>query len=57
MANSNNLKDLFADDELPFGHPGRNFDDTPVFFDDFDDRYEPPLLPGRITTCITSAFA
>ena len=20
--------------ELPFGHPGRNFDDTPVYFDD-----------------------
>ena len=28
--------------ELPFGHPGRNFDDTPEHFDHRDDRYEPP---------------
>ena len=30
--------------ELPFGHPGRNFDDTPEHFDHFYDQYEPP--PG-----------
>jgi hypothetical protein len=28
--------------ELAFGHPGRNFDDTPEHFDHRDDRYEPP---------------
>ena len=28
--------------ELPFGHPGRNFHDTPEHFDHRDDRYEPP---------------
>ena len=39
MTNSNNLNELFADAELPFGHPGRNFDDTPAHF---DDRHEPP---------------
>ena len=40
------------DAELPFGHPGRKFDDTPSHYDRFDDapthqdrfddRYEPP---------------
>ena len=33
MASSNNLDALFADGELPFGHPGRRFDDTPEDFD------------------------
>ena len=33
---------MFDDAEPPFGHPGRNFDDTSVNFDGFDDRYEPP---------------
>ena len=42
MTSSNGLDALFADAELPFGHPGRNFDDTPVHLEDFDDRYEPP---------------
>ena len=42
MTNSNNLDALFADAELPFGHPGRNFDDTPAHFEDFDDCHEPP---------------
>ena len=42
MTNSNNLDALFADAELPFGHPGRNFDDMPAHFEDFEDRYEPP---------------
>ena len=37
---------LMHDPELPFGHPGRNFDDTPAYFEDFDDRYEPmPVDP------------
>ena len=42
MVNSINLDALFADAELPFGHPVRNFDDTPEDFDHRDDRYEPP---------------
>ena len=42
MVNSINLDALFADTELPFGHPGRNFDDTPAYSPDFDDRHEPP---------------
>ena len=33
MASSNNLDALFADGELPFGHPGRRFDDTPEGFE------------------------
>ena len=33
MASGNNLDALFADGELPFGHPGRRFDDTPEGFD------------------------
>ena len=33
MASSNNLDALFADGELPFGHPGRRFDDIPEGFD------------------------
>ena len=37
-----NLDALFADAELPFGHPGRNFDDSPPGTDRFDDHYEPP---------------
>ena len=32
MASSNNLDALFADGELPFGHPGRRSDDTPEGF-------------------------
>ena len=42
MTSSNNLDALFADAELPFGHPGHDFDDTPEHFDRRDDRYEPP---------------
>ena len=46
MTNNNNLDALFADAELPFGHPGRQFDDTPEHFDHRDDRYEsPPVDP------------
>ena len=33
MTTNNNLGLLFADAELPFGHPGRRFDDTPEGFD------------------------
>ena len=33
MASSNNLDALSQDAELPFGHPGRRFDDTPEGFE------------------------
>ena len=33
MTANNDLNALFADAELPFGHPGRRFDDTPEYFD------------------------
>ena len=33
MSSSHNLNALFADAELPFGHPGHRFDDTPEYFD------------------------
>ena len=33
MENANNLDAMFADAELPFGHPGRRFDDTPEGFE------------------------
>ena len=32
MTTNNNLDALFADAELPFGHPGRRSDDTPEGF-------------------------
>ena len=46
MTKTINLDALFSDAKLPFGHPGRNFDDTPEHFDHPDDRYErPPVGP------------
>ena len=33
MTTNNNLDPSLADAELPFGHPGRRFDDTPEYFD------------------------
>ena len=33
MTRTNTLDELFADAKLPFGHPGRSFDDTPEHFD------------------------
>ncbi len=33
MTANNNLDALSQDAELPFGHPGRRFDDTPEGFD------------------------
>ena len=33
MTSAENLEALFANAELPFGHPGRRFDDTPEGFD------------------------
>ena len=42
MTKTINLDALFSDAEFPFGHPGRNFDDSPADYSDFDDRYEPP---------------
>ena len=32
MTTNNDLDALFAGVELPFGHPGRRFDDTPEYF-------------------------
>ena len=46
MTKTINLDALFSDAELPFGHPGRNFDDIPEHLDHRDDRYEtPPVDP------------
>ena len=42
MTTRNDLNALFADAELPYGHPGRNFDDSPAGYSDFNDRYLPP---------------
>ena len=42
MTKAIDLSALFADTELPFGHPGRNFDESPAGYSDFHDRYEPP---------------
>ena len=46
MASSNNLDALFADGGLPFGHPGRRFDDTPEYFDRLPgiNRLDPMLI-------------
>ena len=33
MTANNNLDALSQDAELPFGHPGRRFDDTPEGFE------------------------
>ena len=51
MTKAIDLGTLFAETELPFGHPGRNFDDTPAGYSDFDDRYEPwPVDPPEENT-------
>ena len=50
MASSNNLDALFADGELPFGHPGRRFDDTPEGFSQsplVDQEPEPDYTPDE----------
>ena len=50
MASSNNLDALFADGGLPFGHPGRRFDDTPEGFDHdhrMDQEPEPYYTPDE----------
>ena len=50
MANSNNLDALFADGGLPFGHPGRRFDDIPEGFDHdhrMDQEPEPDYTPDE----------
>ena len=50
MVSSNNLDALFADGELPFGHPGRRFDDTPEGFDHdhrMDQEPEPDYTPDE----------
>ena len=38
---------LFAEADLPFGHPRRNFDGTLPDFDCFEDCHEPPVDPPR----------
>ena len=50
MTTNNNLDALFADAELPFGHPGRRFDDTPEYFDPsplLDQQPEPNYTPDE----------
>ena len=44
MTKAIDLSALFADTELPFGHPGRNFDESPAGYSNFHDRYEPPPI-------------
>ena len=54
MTKAIDLGALFADAELPFGHPGRNFDESPAGYSDFDDRYEPPPIdPPATATLMT----
>ena len=68
MISSNKQDALFADAELPFGHPGSNYDDTPAGPRDFDDMYEPPPVdppeeevvhygPGDRPLCGNEGFA
>ena len=38
MTKAIDLNHPFVDTEPPFGHPGRNYDDTPSHFDAFEDR-------------------
>ena len=48
MTTNNDLDALFSDAELPFGHPGRRFDDTPEGFDPsplVDQDQEPDYTP------------
>ena len=50
MTTNNNLDALFADAELPFGHPGRRFDDTPEYFGHsplMDQGQEPDYTPDE----------
>ena len=50
MTTNNNLDAPFADAELPFGHPGWQFDDTPQYFDHsplMDQGSEPNYTPDE----------
>ena len=50
MTNNNNLDALFADEELPLGHPQRRFDDAPEGFDPsplVDQEPEPDYTPDE----------
>ena len=50
MTTNNNIDALFADAELPFGHPGWRFDDTPEYFDHsplLDQGPEPDYTPDE----------
>ena len=54
MTTNNNLYALSQDAELPFGHPGRRFDDTPEGFepsplvDQGPERDDTPDEYGRV---------
>ena len=50
MTSADNLDALSQDAELPFGHPGRRFDDTPEYFDRsplLDQEPEPDYTPDE----------
>ena len=60
MTTSNDLNALFADAELPFGHPGRRFDDTPEYFDPsplLDQEPEPDYTPDEDGGVSTTGLA
>ena len=51
MTKAIDLGTLFAEPELPFGHPGRKFDSSPVGYSNFDDRHKPwPVGPPEENT-------
>ena len=51
MTKTINLDALFSDAELPFGHPGRKFNSSPVGYSNFDDRHKPwPVGPPEENT-------
>ena len=50
MTTNNNIDALFADAELPLGHPGWRFDDTPEYLDHsplMDQGSEPDYTPDE----------
>ena len=58
MSTSKDLDALFADAELPFGHPGRQFDDTPEYFDHsplIDQGSEPDYSPDAVDVVVNYA--
>ena len=58
MSTSKDLDALFADAEPPFGHPGRQFDDTPEYFDHsplIDQGSEPDYSPDAVDVVVNYA--